>query len=126
MRASVCRVRGALAVALCLLAATALCAPATNAPARSVRYRFVTSRDATSRYGAERAKLPAPALQPGVERVTFRADGGLSMRMSDGNTAYVWPNAYGGYTVSFPGTERGAQIWSRTAFGWRVTQTRRE
>lgn len=126
MKAKLCLARGTLAAALWLLAATALCAPATNAPARNARSRFGTSRTVTSRSGAERSQLPAPALQPGVERVTFRADGGLSMRMSDGNTAYAWPNAYGGYSVSFPGTDRGAQIWSRTAFGYRVTQLRRE
>jgi hypothetical protein len=71
------------------------------------------------------ATLPAPALQPGVSKVYTRADGGLSMRMADGSTAYAWPTAYG-YTVSFPASPRGPEIWTRTQSGWSVTQTRRE
>jgi hypothetical protein len=71
------------------------------------------------------AALPAPALQPGVARVYTRADGGLSMRMADGSTAYAWPTAYG-YTVSFPANARGVEIWTRTQSGWSVTQTRRK
>ena len=71
------------------------------------------------------AALPAPAAQPGVSRVYTRADGGFSMRMTDGSTAYAWPTAYG-YTVSFPASARGVEIWTRTRGGWSVTQTRRE
>lgn len=69
--------------------------------------------------------LPAPAAQPGVSMVYTRADGGLSMRMADGSTAYAWPTVYG-YTVSFPASARGVEIWTRTRGGWSVTQTRRE